>query len=152
MEPRIQYARTVDGVSIAYSTRGEGLPLVQAPPIPFSQVQLAWEMPEDRAWWEMTADRIRLIRYDSRGTGLSDRNVRDFSLDAHVCDLEAVVDHLGLERFVLWAFILSGPTAITYAARHPERVSHLILWSRWANTADVLRLPQAPGVLALVEK
>lgn len=150
MEERIQYARTKDGVSIAYSTLGKGMPVVQTAPIPFNQVQLAQAIPEDRQMWSL-ADEVMLVRYDARGTGLSERNVSDFSLDSLVSDLEAVVDQEELERFALWAFITSGPVAIAYAARHPERVSHLILWSTWARTADVLELPQAKGLLGLAQ-
>ncbi len=151
-EPRIQYAKTDDGVSIAYSTQGEGMALLQTPPIPFSQVQLFSNMPEDRRWWDFMWGNIVLVRYDARGTGLSEREVSDFSLDAFVSDVEAVVEQAKLERVALWAFITSGPIAIAYAARHPERVSHLVLWSTWANTAEVLRLPQAEGLMALAEK
>jgi class 3 adenylate cyclase len=67
--------------------------------------------------------------------------VTDYSLDAHVLDLEAVVDRLGLERFDLFAFYHGGPAAIAYAARHPERVSHLVLWCSWARGSDVVRSP-----------
>jgi len=151
MEPRIQYAKTSDGVNIAYWTLGEGPSLVQTPPIPFSQVQLAAQMPEDREWGRFATSNRRLVRYDARGTGLSDREVDDFSLDAQLLDLEAVVDHIGLERFVLWGLVTSGPVAIAYAVRHPDRVSHLILWSSWARSSDVLRLPQAKGLLALAD-
>jgi class 3 adenylate cyclase len=77
-----------------------------------------------------------VVRYDCRGAGLSDRDVTDFSLDAQVLDLEAVVDRLGLERFALLSPIHSGPVAIAYAARHPDRVSHLVLWHSWAVTRD----------------
>jgi len=149
MEERIQYARTKDGVSIAYSTAGEGLAVVQAPPIPFSQVQLGQAIPEDSQWWALSGS--RRVRYDARGTGLSDRDVTDFSLDTMVSDLEAVVDDLGLQRFALWGFITSGPIVIAYAARYPERVSHLILWSAWARTSDVLQESQAKGLLALAQ-
>jgi pimeloyl-ACP methyl ester carboxylesterase len=151
MEPRIQYARTSDGVSIAYWTFGEGAVLVQTPPVPFSQVQLAALMPEDRDWGESMFAMRRLVRYDARGTGLSDRQVTDLSLEAHIRDLEAVVDHVGADNFVLWGQVTSGPIAITYAARHPDRVSRLILWSCWSRSSDLLRLPQARGLLALVE-
>ena len=78
MEPRIQYAKTSDGVNIAYWTLGEGPSLVQTPPIPFSQVQLAAQMPEDREWGRFATSNRRLVRYDARGTGLSDREVDDF--------------------------------------------------------------------------
>ncbi|MCH7577753.1 MAG: hypothetical protein IH822_08155 [Chloroflexi bacterium] len=102
MEPRIQYAQTSDGWSIAFSTLGEGMPFVHMP-FPFTHLQLDWEMPEFRSWIERLADKRMLVRYDGRGTGLSDRDVTDFSLDAGVRDLEAVVARLGLERFALFA-------------------------------------------------
>jgi len=136
MEPRIQYAQTADGVSIAFWTLGEGMPLVQMPSFPFSHIQMEWQFPEWRRWYESLAQRRMLVRYDCRGAGLSDRDVSDFSLDAYALDLEAVVDRLGLERFVLVSPIHSGPVAIAYAARHPELVSHLILWHSWAVTHD----------------
>ena len=77
--------------------------------------------------------------FDSRGTGLSERTVAGFSLDALVLDLEAVVDRLGLAKFALGGAINSGPVAVAYAARHPQRVSHLFLWCSWARGAEALR-------------
>jgi class 3 adenylate cyclase len=136
MEPRIQYATTADGVSIAFWTLGEGMPFVEMPTIPVSHIQMEWQIPEWRHWYEPLAQRRMVVRYDCRGAGLSDRDVTDFSLDAQVLDLEAVVDRLGLEPFALLSPIHSGPVAIAYAARHPDRVSHLILWHSWARTLD----------------
>ena len=136
MEPRIQYAKTSDGVSIAFWTMGEGLPLVYMPPGIFSHIQLEWQHPSIRRWYEALANGRRLVRYDGRGTGLSQRDVASFSLDSFLADLEAVADRLGLERFALWGFGDSGPVAISYAARFPERVSHLLLWCTWARTSD----------------
>jgi len=127
MEPRIQYTKTSDGVSIAYWTLGEGEPLVFMPP-PFSHSQLEWQIDESRYWWEQLATSRRLIRYDQRGYGLSGRDVADFSLEAQLGDLSAVVERVGLESFVLFANFSLGCVALTYAARHPERVSRLILW------------------------
>ncbi len=128
MEPRIQYAQTADGVSIAFWTLGEGTPLVYMPNVPWSHIQLEWQIPGCPKWFERLAEKRKLIRYDSRGSGLSDREVADYSLDAHLLDLEAVVQRLGLDRFVLIGQMNAGPGAIVYAARHPERVSHLLLW------------------------
>jgi len=136
MEPRIQYAQTADGVSIAFWTLGEGTPLVQMPNVPWSHIQLEWQYPDWRRWYERLAEKRKLIRYDSRGSGLSDRDVHDFSLDAFVLDLEAVVQRLGLERCALLGPFNGGPAAIAYAARHPERVSHLGLWCSWARWSD----------------
>jgi class 3 adenylate cyclase len=147
MEPRIQYSQTADGVSIALWTLGEGTAYVEMPTIPVSHIQMEWQIPEWRRWYEALAQRRMVVRYDCRGAGLSDRDVTDFSLDAQVLDLEAVVDRLGLERFALLSPIHSGPVAIAYAARHPDRVSHLILWHSWARTRD----GASPQLRALVQ-
>jgi len=149
MEPRIQYAQTADGVSIAYSTLGEGTPIVYSLGPPFSHMQLEWELPEFRSWYERLARNAKLIRYDTRGTGLSEREVTGLSLDSYVLDLEAVVDQLGLEEFVLLAILHAGPVAITYAAHHPERVSLLALWCSYARYSDLLRLPSLQTFQAL---
>ena len=137
MEPRVQYAQTEDGVGIAYWTLGEGVPLVVMPNLPFSHVEVEWNIPEYRAWYEQFIERgVRLVRYDGRGSGLSDRDVNDFSLEAHLRDLGAVADQLGDGQFVLVGPVRNGPVAIAYAARWPERVSHLVLWCSFARGAD----------------
>jgi len=152
MEPRIQYAQTKDGVSIAFYTLGEGMPLVAMPNAPFSHIQLQRQIPEWQRDDERLAERRMLVRYDGRGNGLSDRDVTDYSLEAHVLDLEAVVGRLGLERFALYAPLNSGPAAIAYAARHPERISHLILWSSYARGSDWIRSSQIQTIRALMDK
>ncbi len=83
MEPRIQYAQTSDGVSIAFWTLGEGMPLVHFPP-GYSHIQLEWQLPECRRWYERLAQKRKVVRADPRGFGLSERNVVDFTLDALV--------------------------------------------------------------------
>ena len=134
--PRIQYARADDGVSIALWTLGRGTPLVYMAGGPWSHVEL-WDIPECRRWYERLAQQRLLVRYDVRGTGLSDRVVSDYSLEALLLDIEAVVDRLGLARFALFGAADAGPAAIGYAARHPERVSRLVLWCAWASGADI---------------
>jgi class 3 adenylate cyclase len=133
MEPRIQYAKTADGVSIAYWTLGAGQPLVCMPNFPFSHIQLEWQDPGWRRWYERLAEKRKLLRYDGRGSGLSDRHVADYSVDAHMLDLQAVVERLGVQRFALVSPLTACPIAIAYAARHPEAVSHLLLWCPWAR-------------------
>ena len=152
MEPRIQYARTTDGVSIAFWTLGDGMPLVQMPAFLLTHIHLEWQVPEFRRWYEGLVGTMQLVRYDARGAGLSERSVTDFSLDAQMLDLDAVTDHLALKRFVLFASGELGMTAIAYAARYPERVSHLILWCTWARRSDVSRTPQTAAIRALLDK
>jgi len=149
-EPRIQYAKTSDGVSIAFSTLWEGMPFVHMP-FPYSHLQLMWEMPEFQSWRERLAKGRQFVTYDLQGLGLSDRDATDFSLDARVRDLEAVVDHLSLERFVLFAPMFSGQVGVAYAVRHPERVSHFILWNAVARTTDISGRPQAQALRKLAD-
>src|SRR3990170_1625367 len=117
-EPRIQYAKTSDGIRIAYATVGEGPPLVRVLGW-FTHVEFEWENPRFRRFYERLARRFTLIRYDGRGMGLSDRDVSD---------LEVVVDALGVEKVALFGISQGGPTAIAYGVRHPERVSHLVVY------------------------
>jgi len=153
MEPRIQYAKTKDGVSIAFWTLGEGMPLVYVPDIPFSHIQMGWQITAWRTWDERLAENRKLIRYDSRGSGLSGRSVGDYSLDALVLDLEAVVDRQDLERFALFGTYHGGPVATAYAARHPERVSHLILCSTYTRSSEYLAsAPQVQAERKLMEQ
>ena len=152
MEPRIQYAQTKDGVSIAYWTMGEGPPLVLMPPLPFSHIQLEWQIPEYRRWYEHLVENRQVVRYDNRGCGLSDRDVSDYSLEAHVRDLEAVANQLGLHRFAVWAPLFVGTAAVTFAAREPEMVSHLVLWCSWARASDYAASPAVQAVMALRDK
>ena len=136
MEPKIRYAITLDGVSIAFWTLGEGEPLVYMAGGPWGHIEL-WDISECRRWYERLAQQRMLVRYDVRGTGFSERNVSDHSLDALVLDVEAVVDRLGLDRFAMFGAFDAGPVAIAYAARHPERVSRLVLWCSWARSSDI---------------
>jgi class 3 adenylate cyclase len=128
MEPRVQYGQTSDNVSIAFWTLGEGPPMVQMPSVSISPSLRAWHTPEGRRWYEGLANGRMLIRYDNRGCGDSQRDAIDYSLDASILDMEAAIDKLKLDRFVLFGYLGSVPSAVAYAVRHPERVSRLILW------------------------
>jgi class 3 adenylate cyclase len=140
MEPRIQYATTADGVSIAHWSIGDGLPLVQPPPaLPWSHIELEWQIPEWRHWYEHMAESFRIVRYDNRGSGLSSGAITADLQENHIRDLEAVVDRLALEKFALFGLYANAPIVIDYAIRHPERVSHLILWCAVPNPGEVER-------------
>jgi len=151
MEPRIQYAKTSDGVNIAFWTMGKGaLPLVGLP-YHLSDLRVASRIPEMRRALERMAQNRMLVHYDGRGRGLSERNVTAFNLDALVLDLAAVVDHLKLERFALLALLDGGPPAIAYAVAHPERVPRLVLWGSYARGADYWEQPQQKAFRAMRE-
>ncbi|MEX0785670.1 MAG: adenylate/guanylate cyclase domain-containing protein [Dehalococcoidia bacterium] len=129
MEQQIGFCTTADGVRIAYATIGEGPPMVYVAGWP-GHLSAEWEKRHSRELLEDLAQGVTLIRYDMRGSGLSDRKVDagELTFEKWILDLEAVVDHLKLERFTLISLgFLAGPLAMQYAATHPERVSQLIL-------------------------
>lgn len=144
----MRYTTAADGVRIAYAVAGSGRPLVRVPGTPFSHCQLEWM---DSAFFDGLVRGRTVIPFDPRGTGLSDRNVADHSLDAHVLDIEAVADALGLERFALHAIASSGPAAIVYSVRHPDRVTHLILDDTFVRGEDFTRSPQTRALTEMSE-
>ncbi len=118
-------------------------------PVPgFSHVELGREMYS--AIQGPLSEKFRVVSYDARGSGLSDRSAVDFSMDAMLKDLEAVVERSGFDSFALVSWIAT-PIAIRYAATHPERVSHLILCDGWADFADVAKSPAYKAGLSLLD-
>jgi class 3 adenylate cyclase/pimeloyl-ACP methyl ester carboxylesterase len=137
MEQTVGFCTTSDGVSVAYATVGEGPPLVYVCGWP-GHLSVEWEKPFSREFLHRLADGFTLVRYDMRGSGLSDRDVAEPTLDNLIADLEAVVDQLQLEQFTLLSLgMLAGPIAIKYAAAHPERVSGLILSSAYLRGPEI---------------
>jgi pimeloyl-ACP methyl ester carboxylesterase len=134
LEQRIGYCIAPDGVRIAYATAGKGPPIVKVANF-LSHLEFDWKSPVWRHVMEGLAEHRQLVRYDARGTGLSDRDVSDISFEHFVTDLGAVVDALGLERFPLFGLSQGGAVAIAYAIRNPQRVSHLILMGAFARGA-----------------
>jgi pimeloyl-ACP methyl ester carboxylesterase/DNA-binding SARP family transcriptional activator len=132
----VQFCTTSDGVRIAYACVGAGPPLVWAAHW-MSHLSFSWETPIWRHWTEEFARDHAFAHYDERGNGLSDWDVPAFSVDVFVRDLEAVVDALGFDQFTLIGSSKGGPTAITYAALHPERVTRLVLYGTFAQGARV---------------
>lgn len=132
IEQRIYFANSFDGTRIAYAVAGQGPPLVKTANF-MSHLEYDWMSPVWRHWMQEFTREHTLIRYDERGNGLSDRNVDDLSFDTWVHDLEAVVDAVGLQKFILFAMSQGGTVAVNYAVRHPERVSHLILYGAYAR-------------------
>jgi DNA-binding winged helix-turn-helix (wHTH) protein/alpha-beta hydrolase superfamily lysophospholipase len=122
----IRFCPTPDGVRLAYAIAGEGSPIVRTAHW-LSHVEYDWRCPVYHHLLRDLSTGHRLIRYDHRGNGLSDWDVPELSLEAFVSDLESVVDVSGVQRFALLGSSMGVPVAITFAARHPDRVSHLIL-------------------------
>jgi pimeloyl-ACP methyl ester carboxylesterase/DNA-binding winged helix-turn-helix (wHTH) protein len=142
---QIQFCRTADGAHLAFSTAGSGPTLVKTANW-LNHLEFDWHSPVWAPLFTQLAARHRLVRYDERGTGLSDRDPPEFSFEAFVQDLETVVDTLGLRRFALFGISQGASVAIAYAARHPERVSRVVLcgafaqgWRKRGNAADVAR-------------
>ena len=150
----MHYAVTSDDVRIAYVTVGDGPPLVFASNIFGDATRYCDGLPPVRAFTDRLAQLgWRVIRYDHRGMGASDRNVADLGLEARVRDLAAVVDVLRLDRFALGGVDIGAVTAIAYAVEHEAAVSRLVLLSPWASGTRYLQIPalraaysaEAPG-------
>lgn len=132
MDQQIRFCKARDGVRIAYASIGDGPPLVKAANW-LTHLEFDWHSPVWRHWMEALAAGHRLVRYDERGCGLSDWDVKDFSFDAMVHDLEAVVDALNVDRVPLLGISQGGAVSAAYAVRHPERVTHLIMYGAFAR-------------------
>jgi len=128
----IAFCRAADGVRLAYAVAGEGPPLVRAANW-MTHLGYDIESPVWKHWVRDLSLNHRFIRYDERGCGLSDWDATDFTFNDWVTDLESVVEALGLERFPLLGVSQGGAVAVAYAARHPERVSRLVLCSAYAR-------------------
>jgi pimeloyl-ACP methyl ester carboxylesterase/DNA-binding CsgD family transcriptional regulator len=124
---QIRFCQTPDGIRIAHARHGNGPPLLVVA-CWLSHLQYDWQSPVWRHFLEDLGEFTTLIRYDLRGHGLSDWDVDDFSFEAHMSDLEAVIEANGYERLALMGMSGYGPLAMAYAARHPERVTRLVLY------------------------
>jgi len=153
MSQAVRFCTTRDGVRVAYAVTGAGPALVRAPHW-LTHIEYDWRMPVRRHWIEAFSNGYRFVRFDPRGTGLSEREAPDVGVEGWVSDLEAVVDAAGLERFALLGPSQGGAVAIEYALRHPERVSHLVLIGAFARgklKRDASQTEDALAQLKLVE-
>jgi pimeloyl-ACP methyl ester carboxylesterase/DNA-binding SARP family transcriptional activator len=152
---KVRFCKTADDVRIAYACVGDGPPLVWAAHW-LSHLSFSWESPVWRHWNEEFSRDHCFIHYDERGHGLSDWDNPEFSVDAFVHDLEAVVDALSLDRFALMGSSKGGSTAITYAARHPERVSRLVLYGTvaqgWRVRGDRAGIERREAIITLTRQ
>jgi len=135
---QIRFCRSPDGVRLAYASHGTGPPLVVVS-CWLSHLQYDWQSPVWRHFLQDLGAFTTLVRYDDRGFGLSDWNVTDFSLDARLRDLDSVIDALELDRFAIMGMSGNSPAALAYTARHPDRVTRLIMYGGWPGR------PQPPS-------
>jgi class 3 adenylate cyclase/pimeloyl-ACP methyl ester carboxylesterase len=150
----IRFCTAPDGVQLAYSMIGQGPPMIKTGNW-MTHLEFDLESPIWRHLYRELAKGHTLVRYDARGNGLSDRTVDEISFDAFVGDLEAVADAAGIARFALLGISQGCAVSIAYAVRHPERVSHLILYGGYAlgwkkGTRTAAEKEEAAAMLTLI--
>lgn len=131
-EQDIQFCETPDGVQIAYASIGKGPPVVSVSNW-LTHLELDFQIPMRRELVRVLSPNRQIVRYDARGSGLSDRDIEDFSLDASVLDLTTVIDALGLEQVSLVGQSQGAAIAVAFAARNPDRVNRLVLCGGYAR-------------------
>jgi len=138
MLPGTKYARS-DDVRIAYQISGGGPFDVVWAPGTMSHLDLDWEIPDRARFFERFSKFCRLIRFDKRGTGLSDRPVKMATLEERTDDIRAVMDDVGIERANIFGVSEGGSMACLFAATYPRRVNSLLVWgaqTRWIASPD----------------
>jgi pimeloyl-ACP methyl ester carboxylesterase/DNA-binding CsgD family transcriptional regulator len=132
MDQEIRFCTASDGVRIAYAVVGRGPVIVKAPNW-LTHLEYEWQSPAWRHWWEDLAQDHKVVRFDQRGSGLSEWDIVDWSFEARVKDLEAVVEDSGANTFALLGISQGASVAIEYAVRHPDKVTHLVLCGGFAR-------------------
>jgi len=130
----IQFCTTSDGARIAYSVIGSGPPLVRVLGH-FTHLEMEWEWPDLRYFWERLAERFTVVRYDGRGIGLSERYDGEFTEKTRQSDLNAVMTSVGAQDAILLGVSEGGWTSALYSLEHPERVSRLVLYGAYCRGA-----------------
>jgi pimeloyl-ACP methyl ester carboxylesterase len=133
LQQDIRFCTSADGIKIATTATGSGFPLVRAGTW-LSHLDCDARHEETQAYIKALSKGYKYVRYDTRGSGLSDRRVPSLTFDDGVKDLEAVVAAHGLRKFALFGMSMGAATSIAYAARHPEQVTHLVLMSGFATS------------------
>jgi class 3 adenylate cyclase len=147
MEPQIRFVNTPKGTRVAYSTVGEG-PLLVTTPGSWESMRFVLEE-VGGPFYEPLAMRFQVARYDRSGTGMSDRNRQEFSVETDVADIESLADALGRPFALMGSFHL-GPAAILFAVRHPDKVTHLVLYDTYARGSDLTRESVRDSLVSMV--
>jgi len=151
LRQEVRYCKLPNESKIAWASTGNGYPIIRSLGW-FTNLDVEWNSPVAASFWNRISRQYQLIRYDGRGMGLSDRDVEEFSHDTRLEDLEAVIDASGLEKFALMGLSEGGPTAIRYAWKYPDRVSHLILWGSFLTSPSIEDVPQIAAIAAQIPK
>src|SRR5687767_2647904 len=133
-QPDIRYCMTEDGARIAYAVIGSGPMLVRVLGH-FTHLEMEWEWPDLRHFWERLAERFTVVRYDGRGIGLSDKYTGEFTEEGRQLDLDAVLTDVDAKKAILLGISEGGWTCAEYAALHPERVDRLVLYGSYCRGA-----------------
>jgi pimeloyl-ACP methyl ester carboxylesterase len=152
VEPRIRFTTSADGVRIAWTAVGDGPTLVSLPGVPLSNLEAEWRIPVLRGAFQRMAGLIRLVQFDGRGTGRSQRDVTDVALEAHLRDLDAVIAAAGVTDVVLLGFYHSSTHASAWAARHPNRVRGIVLFGGALRGWDPMSGAGTQALLSLIER
>lgn len=149
----IRFCMSADGTKIANAVAGEGPPLVKTANW-LNHLDFDWQSPVWRHVFSDLMQHHQLIRYDARGNGLSDWNVSDYSLARQIEDLEAVVETLELDRFPLFGVSQGCAVSAAYAAKHPDRVTKLVLLggyaTGWRVRATPLQIEENSALISLI--
>jgi pimeloyl-ACP methyl ester carboxylesterase/DNA-binding winged helix-turn-helix (wHTH) protein len=132
LQQEVQFFTTSDGVRIAYTMGGGGPPVVRAVDW-LNHLDFEWKNPFRRHWFSEIMHHHTFLRYDQRGSGLSDWNIQDFSFERSLADFEELISAVGFDKFALLGSCQGGAIGTAYAARHPERVTKLILVGAFAR-------------------
>lgn len=152
VEPALEIATAADGVRIAWTWVGSGPALIHLPGVPFSNVEAEWRIPVLRQAFTQMGEQLRFVQFDGRGTGRSQRDVTDLSLEGYLKDIDAVVDAAGVDTCVLLGFYGSASHAIAWAARHPDRVRGLVLFGGAMSHGDTMQESATQALLGLIER
>lgn len=146
--PRTRFARAADGTTLAYSITGSGPPLVLVPYFP-SDMNESWTVPTERQLYDVLAARRTLVRFDHRGSGMSQREISEISIEKSAEDISAVMDAAGFDRFAVYSESGGSLIALTFAASHPERVTRLAMSGGYAEGRLLRGAPKAPEADAI---
>jgi len=152
MGPDLRSAVAADGIRLAWSAVGTGPTLLHLPGVPFSDFEAEWRIPPFARAYGRIARQVRLVQFDGRGSGRSQRDVTALAFDDFLGDIDAVADAAGGGPIVVLGFYHSVLHAIAWAARHPERVRGVILFGGALRGWDLMRGPGTQALLSLIER